>query len=55
MSKVGSFFRDRRWLRNLLIGVLIVVTFGGVIGGVFALSRNTDKIDDALTYNRSAS
>lgn len=50
MSKISNIFNGRRWLRNLLIAVLILVTVGGIVGGVVALTRNTDKIDDALTY-----
>ena len=50
MCKTNNIFNGRRWLRNLLIGVLIVVTLGAAVGGIVALSRNTDKIDEALTY-----
>lgn len=50
MSNISNIFNGRRWLRNLLIAVLILVIVGGIVGGVIALTRNTDKIDDALTY-----
>jgi len=50
MSYISNIFNGRRWFRNLLIVVLILLTVGGIVGGVIALSRNTDKIDDALTY-----
>lgn len=50
MSKLGNFFSGRKWLKILLIGALILVTCGGLFGGIVALSRNTDKIDHAMTY-----
>ena len=50
MSKIKHFFRGRRWLRNLITILLCLVVVGGVVGGVVALTRNTDKIEDALTY-----
>ena len=50
MSKFKHFFRGRKWLRNLVTILLCLVVVGGVVGGVVALTRNTDKIEDALTY-----
>ena len=50
MSKIKRFFRRKSLLRNIILGILIVVTVGAAVGGVVALSRNTDKIDEALTY-----
>ena len=50
MSKISNIFNGRRWLRNLVIAVIILAVVGGIVGGVIALTRNTDKIDDALTY-----
>ena len=50
MSKIKQLFRGRKWLRNLVTILLCLVVVGGVVGGVVALTRNTDKIDEALTY-----
>ena len=50
MSKIKHIFRGRKWLRNLVTILLCLVVVGGVVGGVVALTRNTDKIEEALTY-----
>ena len=50
MSKITNFFKRKSLLRNIIVGILIVVTVGAAVGGIVALTRNTDKIDDALTY-----
>lgn len=50
MSKIKRFFKGKSLLRNIIVGILIIVTIGAAVGGIVALSRNTDKIDEALTY-----
>lgn len=50
MSKIKRFFRRKSLLRNIILGILVVVTVGAAVGGIVALTRNTDKIDEALTY-----
>ena len=50
MSKIKHIFRGRKWLRNLVTILLCLVVVGGIVGGVVAFTRNTEKIDDVLTY-----
>ena len=50
MSKIKRFFRRKSLLRNIILGILVVVTVGAAVGGVVALTRNADKIEAELSY-----
>ena len=50
MSKVTNFFQGRSALKIAIIVILILAVCAGAIGGIVALTRNTDKIENALTY-----
>ena len=50
MSKIKRFFKKKSILRTVLSLALVLVTVGALVGGVVALTRNTDRVDEFLTY-----
>ena len=50
MANFKQILRNKKWLRTIITVVLVLGVVGGLIGGIVAIMRNTDKIDNALTY-----